>query len=87
MNNGIDPAVAAQAASVTIGDLLVAQVQRHPDRIAIVDGGRAFTFRAFNERVNRLASVLRSYDIGRGERVAILSENRAEYPGTDVRGR
>lgn len=37
------------------------------------------SFAAFNARVNRLASVLRGAGVERGARVAILSENRAEY--------
>ena len=64
---------------MTIGDLSCARVQQHPDRIAIIDGARQFSFAAFNARVNRLAAVLRGLHIGRGDRVAILSENRSEY--------
>jgi acyl-CoA synthetase (AMP-forming)/AMP-acid ligase II len=68
-----------QAAGVTIGQLLCARVREHPDRVAIIDGARQFRFAAFNDRVNRLAAALRALDIGRGDRVAILSENRVEY--------
>ncbi len=77
--NGINPALAAQTGGLTIGELLVAQARRHPTRIAVVDGERSFTFGAFNARVNRLAAVLRTLDIGRGDRVAMLAENRCEY--------
>ena len=79
MMQGIDSALASQAAGLTIGALLRERVRRHRDRVAVVDGARSFTYGAFNGRVNRLAAVLRSLDIARGERVAILSENRAEY--------
>lgn len=77
--NGIDPALVRRSAGVTIGDMLAARARQHPDRIAIADGARQLSFGAFNARVNRLAAVLRLLDIGRGDRVAILSENRAEY--------
>ena len=79
MTNGIDPATARRAAGLTIGEMLRSRTSEHPDRIAIIDGPRQFTYAAFNVRVNRLAAVLRSLDVGRGDRVAILSENRAEY--------
>ncbi|WP_428486547.1 class I adenylate-forming enzyme family protein [Rhodopila sp.] len=79
MSNGIDVARARQAAEVTIGAMLLARARLHPDRPAIIDGARRFSFAAFNARVNQLAVLLRTLDITRGDRVAILSENRAEY--------
>jgi fatty-acyl-CoA synthase len=79
IQNGIDPSVAAHAGGLTLGDMLRARARQYPGRTAIVDGGRSFTYAALNARVNRLAALLRRLDIGRGDRVAILSENRAEY--------
>ncbi len=79
MAEGVDAAAARQAAGVTIGELLRARARLHPDRVAVEDGARRFSFAELNARVNRLAAVLRTLDIGRGDRVAILSENRAEY--------
>ena len=68
-----------QAASLTIGDCLRAQARIRPDHPAVQDGERRLNFRQFNERVNRLAGVLAGLDIGHGDRVAILAENRLEY--------
>src|SRR3954467_15907106 len=68
-----------QSAGLTIGELLLSRARQHPDRLAIVDGDRQFTFGAFNARVNQSVHVLQDLDIGRGDRVAILSENRVEY--------
>jgi acyl-CoA synthetase (AMP-forming)/AMP-acid ligase II len=79
MNRGVDPGLAQAGASLTLGALLRQRVRLHPERPAIIDGERRFTFAAFNARVNRLAAALRALGLGRGERVAILSENRAEY--------
>src|SRR5919202_6445607 len=79
MLDGIDKARARQAADVTIGHMLHARARLHPHRIAIVDGDRQFNFATLNTRVNRLADVLRGMELTRGDRVAILSENRAEY--------
>ncbi|HVZ06295.1 class I adenylate-forming enzyme family protein [Rhodopila sp.] len=77
--NGIDSYLAVRTSGLTIGELLVARTRQHPDRIAVVDGTRSFSFAAFNARVNRLAAELRRLGIARGDRVAILSENRCEY--------
>jgi fatty-acyl-CoA synthase len=79
MANGIDEAMARQVAGITIGTMLRDRARLHPARIAVVDGARQFTFATFNERVNRLAAELHGLDIGRGDHVAILSENRVEY--------
>jgi acyl-CoA synthetase (AMP-forming)/AMP-acid ligase II len=79
MSQGVDPSLARATSGLTIGMLLRQRARLHPERPAIIDGSRRFTFRAFNARVNRLSAVLRTLDIGRGERVALLSENRAEY--------
>src|SRR4051794_6713799 len=79
MLDGIDRERARQVADVTIGHMLRARARLHPDRIAIVDGDRKFDFTTLNTRVNRLANMLRGMEITRGDRVAILSENRAEY--------
>ena len=69
----------SRAGAWTVGELLSAQARRVPDRIAIDDGSNVLTFRALNERVNRLAHCLLALGVARGTRVAILSENRTEY--------
>jgi len=69
-----------QAAShATVGGLLRQQARIRPDAIAVVDGRVRWTYGAFNRRVNRLANALAARGVGRGDRVAMLSENRAEY--------
>ena len=76
---GLAEDLARQAAAVTIGDLLVVQVGRTPDRIAVEDASRRHTYAQFNARVNRAVHALAAHGIVRGDRVAILSENRTEY--------
>lgn len=71
--------LASQAAGMTVGDMLRLQARVRPDHPAVEDGPRRLTFAAFNARVNRLAHVLLELDIRRGDRVAILAENRLEY--------
>src|SRR3954467_6415775 len=79
MSQGVDPGLAQATSGLTIGVLLRQRARLHPERLAIIDGLRRFTYAALNGRVNRLSAVLRAFGIGRGDRVAILSENRAEY--------
>ncbi len=69
----------AASSQVTIGDLLRVRARIQPNAVAIEDGDRTCTYAHFNARVNRLANALASLGVGHGDRVAILSENRAEY--------
>lgn len=70
---------AALAARITVGELLRAQARMRPRSPAVVDRGRMCTYGEFNTRVNRLAHALAALGLQRGDRVAILSENRCEY--------
>ena len=47
----------------------------YPDKLAVVDGDRRFTYRQLHERAVRLANALRGLGIGQGDRVCILSPN------------
>jgi fatty-acyl-CoA synthase len=53
-----------------IGALLRRSAHRWPARVAVIDGEGRWTFGELNERVNRLAAVLRARGVGRGSRVA-----------------
>ncbi len=63
----------------TVGSLFRERARLHPDRPAIQAGGRTLTYGGLDERVNRIVHVLRGFGVSRGDRVAILSENRPEY--------
>src|SRR6266542_5320391 len=47
----------------------------YPDKIALVHGDRRYSYRAFEERVNRLASRLRADGLQQHDRVAFLCPN------------
>jgi fatty-acyl-CoA synthase len=47
----------------------------YPDKVAVVHGGRRYTYREFNERVNRLASALVAAGVEPEDRVAFLAPN------------
>jgi acyl-CoA synthetase (AMP-forming)/AMP-acid ligase II len=46
-----------------------------PDKTAVVHGERRYTYRQFEERVNRLASRLRALGLRHLDRVAIIAPN------------
>lgn len=52
---------------------------KFPDKTALVFGDRAFTYRDFADRTDRIAEVLHVRDIAPGDRVAYLGENSPEY--------
>src|SRR5919198_5576214 len=47
----------------------------YPDKVAVVHGERRYTYREFEERVNRLASRLRAAGLRKHDRVAFLAPN------------
>lgn len=51
----------------------------NPERIALIDGERSFSYRALRDRVAAVAGGLRAQGVQRGDRIAILSMNRAEF--------
>ncbi len=55
------------------------QAFHNPDKTALVDQDRRLTYSALNRRVNRMANALSGLGLGRGDRVAVLLHNRAEW--------
>ncbi|XVU21222.1 class I adenylate-forming enzyme family protein [Actinoplanes sp. CA-054009] len=51
-----------------------------PAVTAVIDGDRRLTYAALDERSSRVANALLSYGLTTGDRVALLSGNRLEYP-------
>ena len=58
-----------------VDDFLKRSVRLYPDKTAIVDGSRRYSYREFGRRVNRLSNALLGLGIRKGDRVAILSPN------------
>jgi acyl-CoA synthetase (AMP-forming)/AMP-acid ligase II len=74
-----DRALVARAARSTVASLFLAQARVHPQRTALSDGAaRAVRYAELAERTGRLAGVLLERGVRRGDRVALLSENRPE---------
>jgi len=70
---------AIAASRVTIAGWFTSQVAVRGDATALQQGERTLSYRLLNDRVNRLVSWLAAQDIRRGDRIAVLSENRFEY--------
>ncbi len=56
-------------------DFLKRALAVYPDCEAIVSGDLRLTYRQFGERVNRWARVMRLLGVGKGDRVAVISQN------------
>ncbi|MGA5540200.1 amino acid adenylation domain-containing protein, partial [Mycolicibacterium nivoides] len=65
-------------AAVSIPEVLAEQVARTPDVVALVCGGRSWTYRELDEASNRLAHWLIGLGAGPGESVALLFPRCAE---------
>ena len=74
---GADPAISS-AATTTVARLFAARAQVMPERLAIVDGATRRSYRELDHRTQRLANALLARGVKRGERIALLSENRGE---------
>src|SRR5215813_7428059 len=56
-------------------DFLHRAAYMYPDKVAVVHGGRRYSYRQLAERSWRLANALRSAGLGKGDRVATLLFN------------
>jgi fatty-acyl-CoA synthase len=58
-----------------VNDFLQRAARSYPDKLAVVDGGRRFTYDQLQRRVHRLSNALLELGVRRGDRVCILSPN------------
>ena len=72
-------AAIARAGALTVYGLFRSRVRRDGAALAIEAGGRRITYAELDGRVRCLSDALARRGVGRGDRVAILSENRPEY--------
>ena len=49
----------------------------YPDKIAVIDGNKHYSYRQFYERCRRLASALKNRGVGLGDTVALMAPNVA----------
>ncbi|HLI54883.1 MAG TPA: acyl-CoA synthetase [Acidimicrobiales bacterium] len=65
----------ARARRHSVGDLPHRTARRYPDRLAVVDGERRFTYLELDQAVNRAASALAARGLAKGDRLALVSHN------------
>jgi acyl-CoA synthetase (AMP-forming)/AMP-acid ligase II len=64
---------------LTVGGLLRAACLAVPGHPAVVDGDEVWTYGSLHARLARVGALLASRGLGAGDRVAVISRNRAEY--------
>ncbi|QRP44772.1 class I adenylate-forming enzyme family protein [Amycolatopsis sp. FDAARGOS 1241] len=70
---------ALEAAGSTVATLFENRARTHPGRVALQSGERQVTYGELADRSRRIAAVLAGRGVTRGDRVAVVSENRTEY--------
>src|SRR5262245_22330228 len=65
-------------------DAFARAVAARPDDEAVVDGDNRLSYRALNDRANRVAAGLADRGVVAGDRVAMLLSNRVEFVTTLV---
>jgi acyl-CoA synthetase (AMP-forming)/AMP-acid ligase II len=69
----------ARAAGSSVYDLIAARARATPDAPALVQGDRRLDYAAMRARADAIAADLHARGLRRGDRVAIISENRVDY--------
>src|SRR5262245_34671285 len=64
---------------VNVGDLVTRSAHRFPDREMICDGDRRWSYREFDAWTNRVAHGLSALGLKKGDALALMSGNRAEF--------
>lgn len=61
------------------GEILRLSAVRHPGKTALICGGRAWSYAGLDAWANRFANALAGRGLGKGDRVAVMCPNVAEY--------
>ena len=63
----------------TLGDIPRYGAFLCPDNIAVVFEGKRYTYKQFNERINRFANSLIESGCKKGDGIAVMAENCSKY--------
>ena len=64
---------------MNFGEISRRNAQRYPNKTALIFENSRYTFKQFNDRVNRLANALSALNMSKGDKIAILSEGCNQY--------
>jgi long-chain acyl-CoA synthetase len=64
---------------MVVGDMAVRNAHKFPEKICVVSEDATFTFKVFNERVNRLANALIKKGLSKGDRIGVLVHNCHQF--------
>jgi fatty-acyl-CoA synthase len=67
------------SALLTVSEAVAAHARVRPDKVAVRDSRRSLTFAQWDERANRLGNGLLALGLSKGDRVALLAYNCAEW--------
>ncbi|MBA4417112.1 MAG: o-succinylbenzoate--CoA ligase [Syntrophus sp. (in: bacteria)] len=64
---------------MVVGDMIIRNANKFPDKVAVVTEDRAMNFRELNQRVNRLADILVARGLKKGDRIGVLVHNGYQF--------
>ncbi|MEU4797913.1 long-chain fatty acid--CoA ligase [Streptomyces sp. NPDC023327] len=67
-------------ATLSLAAVLAEPARRHPDRIALIEGERRFTFRELWHEARAQGAALAELGVRPGDHVALMAPNTAEFP-------
>jgi len=78
------PPSVADATAITLHDEFRRAIRSYADRTAVVSPSSSMTYAELGVRANRTANALLGLGLRRGDRIAVLAENRPEFVETYV---
>lgn len=75
----INPPAPATTPTKTIVEVVRDNAKAHPEKPALVCDGQTVSWGAFDQRINKIANLLLSLGVGKGDNIAIISPNSIPY--------
>ncbi|MFV8558108.1 class I adenylate-forming enzyme family protein [Sulfitobacter sp. SBS6] len=75
----INPPAPATTPTKTIVEVVRDNAKAHPEKLALVCGGQTVSWGAFDQRINKIANLLLSMGVSKGDNIAIISPNSIPY--------
>ena len=75
----INPPAPATTPTKTIVEVVRDNAKAHPEKLALVCDGQTVSWGAFDQRINKIANLLLSMGVSKGDNIAIISPNSIPY--------